>query len=73
MCTAILPPGGNPIAVNNYIIKYHTKPTHKGKGNESGLKITERFNYYHFFGKCVSGIIDFKLSPCSEFCTLSSG
>jgi len=26
MCTALLPPGGYPIAVNKYIISYHVLP-----------------------------------------------
>ena len=26
MCTVLLPPGDNPIAVNKYIISYHINP-----------------------------------------------
>jgi hypothetical protein len=44
MCTVLLPPGDNPIAVNKYIISYHmchsTKATRDSRFNNSGTERT---------------------------------
>jgi len=34
MCTALLPPGGNPIAVNKYIISNHSPSTVSYKASD---------------------------------------
>ena len=48
MCTVLLPPGDNPIAVNKYIISYHTILS-----SSSGLLTNRLFKY----------IIKFKAVP----------
>jgi len=44
MCTVLQPPGGYPIAVNKYIISYHTKSHHKILGQTRVSSVVVRRN-----------------------------
>jgi len=54
MCTVLLPPGVNPIAVNKYIVSQSFRP-HYGPGVDSASNINEYQEYFLGVksGRCV--------------------
>ena len=56
MCTVLLPPGDNPIAVTKYIISYHYAPETKQQSMEWQHPVPKKFRVQKSSGKVLASI-----------------